>query len=205
MINAIAAHALAADRGGRRLFSDLNLRVEAGGLLSVTGPNGSGKTTLLRVLAGLAPAAKGEIAFQSAAGPLAAEDARSRGLHLLGHADGLSTARRAVEELDFWTTWLGGGPAGRAAAIDQFALKPLLDLPVAALSAGQRRRLVLARLVAAPRPLWLLDEPFSPLDERNRRRLQEVMAAHLDGGGLIIASTHDPLPLAGDRLEIPQR
>jgi heme exporter protein A len=122
-------------------------------------------------------------------------------LHLLAHLDGLKTSRTAGEELDFWARWLGGnGPIDLA--VETFNLEPLLALDVRKLSAGQRRRLALARLLAAPRPLWLLDEPMAPLDSRMRHKLGEVMQQHLDGGGLILAAVHDPLPLPTRSLHV---
>lgn len=189
---------LALSRGGRRLFSGLNLRLEPGQACALTGANGSGKTSLLRAVAGLVAADSGEIRFGDA-DPAAA---RASGLHLLGHLDGLKASRTAGEELDFWTGWQGGAPGALAAAIDRLDLRRLLDLEVRRLSAGQRRRLALARLLSAPRPLWLLDEPLSPLDARWRGEVLEILAAHLAAGGLVLAAVHDPLPVAGLSLEI---
>ena len=189
---------LALSRGGRRLFSGLGLRLGAGRACALTGPNGSGKTSLLRAVAGLCPVDAGRIGF----GDEDAATARAGGLHLLGHLDGLKAARTAGEELDFWTAWQGGSKAARDAAVDRLGLDRLMDLEVRRLSAGQRRRLALARLLAAPRPLWLLDEPLSPLDGAWRARVLEIMAGHLAGGGLILAAVHDPLPVAEILLEI---
>lgn len=189
---------LSLSRGGRRLFSGLGLRLEPGQACALTGANGSGKTSLLRAVAGLCAVESGRIAFGSAdpAG------ARATGLHLLGHLDGLKASRTAGEELAFWAGWQGGTPAAQEAAVRRLDLQRLLDLEVRRLSAGQRRRLALARLLAAPRPLWLLDEPLSPLDSRWRDEALEIMAGHLSGGGLILAAVHDPLPLATLALEI---
>ncbi|MCA3714181.1 heme ABC exporter ATP-binding protein CcmA [Phenylobacterium sp.] len=189
---------LALSRGGRRLFSGLELRLESGQACALTGANGSGKTSLLRAVAGLCAIDSGHIAF-GAAEPAAA---RSTGLHLLGHLDGLKVSRTAGEELVFWTGWQGGTASAMEAAVRRLDLQRLLDLEVRRLSAGQRRRLALARLLSSPRPLWLLDEPLSPLDAQWRAKALEIMAGHLTGGGLILAAVHDPLPLATLALEI---
>lgn len=189
---------LALSRGGRRLFSGLGLRMEPGQACALTGANGSGKTSLLRAVAGLCAVDSGRIAFGNAD----PASARATSLHLLGHLDGLKASRTAGEELAFWTGWQGGTPSAMAAAVRRLDLHRLLDLEVRRLSAGQRRRLALARLLSAPRPLWLLDEPLSPLDARWRAEAMEIMAGHLSGGGLILAAVHDPLPLAALALEI---
>jgi heme exporter protein A len=183
-------------RGGRLLFQDVCLDLQAGEACALTGPNGSGKTSLLRAVAGLVTLDAGDITF----GDLDPTEARGDGLHLVGHADGLKAARTAREELAFWTRWCGGGDFGAAA--DALELTALLDLEVRRLSAGQRRRLALARMLAAPRTLWLLDEPLSPLDARWRGRLSQLMQTHLDGGGMILAAVHDPLPVASRSLEL---
>ncbi len=198
VINRLKIEDAALARGGRRLFEGVNLDLVGGEACTLTGANGSGKTSLLRAVAGLAALEAGRISF----GDADLGEARGRGLHLVGHADGLKGARTVREELDFWTLWTGGTSAGAARAAEALNLAPLMDLEVRRLSAGQRRRLALSRLVAAPRPLWLLDEPFSPLDTNWRGRFAELMAEHLYGGGLILAAVHDPLPLAARTLEL---
>jgi heme exporter protein A len=195
MIDRLAVEDLSIARGERILFAGLSASMGAGEALALTGANGAGKTSLLRAIAGLLRPAQGVIRFEQGGETVEAEEARSGGLHLLGHQDGLKPGRTAGEELAFWAAWTGAGPAGVDAAVAAFALDPLLPLEVRKLSAGQRRRLTLARLIASPRPLWLLDEPFAPLDTARRVLLGERMAMHLNGGGMIIAAVHDPLPI----------
>ena len=179
-------------RGGRRLFSPTSLRLEAGEAVVVAGPNGAGKTSLLRAIAGLLEPAAGSIVFDDYDDM---DRARSEALHHHGWHDGLKTTRRAREELGFWAKWAGGSEADIAAAATAFDLAPLLEVEVRRLSAGQRRRLALARLLCPRRPLWLLDEPLAPLDAAMRIRFGEVMADHLAHGGAVLAAAHDPLPV----------
>jgi heme exporter protein A len=202
MIAAVEATGLALRRGERRLFSGFDLRIAAGEAVALTGANGVGKTSLLRAIAGFLVPAAGTIAFHGDAGELEAAEARRAGIHLLGHLDGLKSGRTAGEELDFQSLWTGGDARSAQAAAAALGLTPLLGLAVRHLSAGQRRRLALSRLVASPRPLWLLDEPLAPLDAVHRARLGELMSAHLAGGGLILAAVHDPLPIAARTVEL---
>ncbi len=195
MITAVSVADLSLARGGRTLFAGLSFTLRAGEAAVLSGPNGAGKTSLLRAVAGLLRPAAGAVTFEGDAGPLETEAARERHAHLLGHHDGLKTGRTAAEELGFWTRWLGGSDAARARAAEAFELAPLLPLEVRRLSAGQRRRLSLARLLAAPRALWLLDEPLAPLDAARRASFGAVIRAHLDDGGLVLAAAHDPLPV----------
>ena len=195
MIAALSVADLSLARGGRPLFAGLSFRLAAGEAAVLSGPNGAGKTSLLRAVAGLLRPAAGDVGFEAPDGPLEAEGARERHLHLLGHHDGLKTGRTAAEELNFWTRWMGGTDAARAHAVEAFELAPLLPLEVRRLSAGQRRRLSLSRLLAAPRALWLLDEPLAPLDAARRAAFGHVLRRHLDGGGLLLAAAHDPLPV----------
>lgn len=198
MIGALVIERLSLRRGGRTLFEDLSLELRAGQAAALIGRNGAGKTSLLRAVAGLLAPEAGTIAFTGAE----AAEARARALHIVGHQDGLKTGRTAREELDFWNRWLGAAPEAARRAIDVLQLVTLLDLEVRRLSAGQRRRLAMARLLAAPRPLWLLDEPLSPLDAHWRARFGELMAEHLAGGGLILAAVHDPLPIPAAEIEV---
>lgn len=194
----ITANALTVSRGERTLFTDLSFHIAPGEAVALTGANGAGKTTLLRTLAGFVRPDAGTVAFAD----LDPAEARAGHIHWLGHQDGLKTGRRAREELDFQARWAGADDDGIAAAIAGLALEPLLDLEVRKLSAGQRRRLAFARLIAAPRPLWLLDEPFAPLDARWRAALGLMMQAHIDTGGGILAAVHDPLPVPARALDI---
>mgnify|MGYP001627583004 FL=1 len=204
MLRVVLIKDLAITRGERRLFSNLDLTLSAGEAAVLVGRNGAGKTSLLRAVAGLLRPAEGNIAFEGADGPLEADAARAEQLHLLGHQDGLKSSRTAWEELRFQTLWTGGTEESARAAAKRFDLMRLLDLEVRRLSAGQRRRLALARLAASPRALWLLDEPMAPLDAGQRAAFGEVMSEHLSGGGMILASVHDPLPIPTRSVEIGQ-
>ncbi|WP_420478429.1 heme ABC exporter ATP-binding protein CcmA [Brevundimonas sp. FT23028] len=194
----IVVEGLALSRGERVLFRNLSFSVASGEAVALTGANGAGKTSLLRALAGFLRPDAGGVAFAD----VEADEARTKHLHWLGHQDGLKGARRAREELAFQGRWLGATADGIAAAVDVLALEPLLDLEVRKLSAGQRRRLAFARLIAVQRPIWLLDEPLSPLDARWRGALGLLMQAHLDRGGCILAAVHDPLPVAARALDL---
>ena len=194
-MNALEVRGLSIVRGGRALIAGFDLALAAGEAVALTGANGSGKTSLLRAVAGLLRPAAGVVAFHGAQGALDPDEARTGALHLLGHHDGLRLGRTAGEELAFWARWQGGGAADLDRAVRAFDLAALLPLEVRRLSAGQRRRVSLARLLAAPRPLWLLDEPLAPLDAPMRARFGGLLADHLAGGGLVLAAVHDPLPV----------
>jgi heme exporter protein A len=180
-------------RGGRQVLRDVAFAAGAGEALAVTGPNGAGKSTLLRLVAGLLRPTQGRLALDGGDPELTiAEQA-----HYLGHQDALKPALSVRENLGFWTDFLGGAP-GRAkdqAALAAVGLDGLAHLPATYLSAGQRRRLSLARLIAVERPIWLLDEPTAALDAAAQATLADLMRTHLAGGGLILAATHGPLGL----------
>lgn len=203
VIHALSLSGLTVTRGERRLFKGLDLHLKAGEALVLTGANGAGKTSLLRAIAGLLRPDAGTVAFHDGDGnPLDERQARGREVHFLGHQDGLKTGRTAREELGFQCDWLGHTQYGFDHAAEAFGLKPLLDLEVRRLSAGQRRRLAMGRLVGSPRALWLLDEPMAPLDARWREAFGAQMQRHLDNGGLIVAAVHDPLPIPACTLDL---
>lgn len=202
MLRTIRIKDLSLVRGERRLFSGLDLEIQAGQAIALTGRNGAGKTSLLRAVAGLLRPAAGAVAFDGAAGELEAETVRAEALHMVGHHDGLKSTRSAWEELLFQVRWTGGSEASARTAASRLDLDRLLELEVRRLSAGQRRRVALARLLASPRPLWLLDEPMAPLDAGHREGFGALMAQHLAGGGMILAAVHDPLPVPARAVEI---
>lgn len=202
MLRTIRIKDLGLVRGERRLFSGMDLEVSAGQAVALTGRNGAGKTSLLRAVAGLLRPAQGTIGFDGEAGPLETEVVRAEALHMVGHHDGLKTTRSAWEELLFQVRWTGGSEASARAAATRLDLDRLLGLEVRRLSAGQRRRVALARLLASPRSLWLLDEPMAPLDAGHREGFGALMAQHLAGGGMILAAVHDPLPVPARSVEI---
>ena len=183
---------LSAERGGRRVFEAVSFVVVAGGALVVTGPNGAGKSTLLRALAGHVRPAGGTIVVEGGDG----ERTVGEQAHHVGHADALKPALTVQENLAFWAAFTAGRPGSIDAALEAFDLGDLARLPARVLSAGQRRRLALARLLASWRPVWLLDEPTTAIDAASERALGRVIAAHRAEGGLVVAATHAPLGLA---------
>lgn len=183
---------LSVERGHRRIIDRLSFDVPAGQGLVVRGPNGAGKTTLLRTIAGLMPRVEGAIVLDGhdEARDLAAE------CHYVGHLNAVKSNLTVSENLAFWGSYLGRAPAeGLRQALEAFDLEPLADIPVGYLSAGQKRRAALARLMIAERPLWLLDEPTVSLDARSVDLLAAVMARHVSRGGIVLAATHLPLGL----------
>jgi heme exporter protein A len=202
----LSASALTCQRGGRTVFRDLDFAVTAGEALLVTGRNGAGKSSLLRMIAGLIRIAGGTLS-------LAGGDAeRSIGeqAHYLGHSDALKPSLTVAENLAFWIAWLGGkgDPSSDLSsdlssdpnqALGTVGLDSLVTLPAAYLSAGQRRRLSIARLIAVKRPLWLLDEPTSALDTASQAMLLDLMRTHVRRGGIVVAATHLPLGLEDAR------
>ncbi len=183
-------------RGERRVFAELDFTVAAGGLLVLTGPNGSGKSSLLRVMAGLLRPARGALTWDGA--PVADDpEAQAARLHYLGHLDAVKPVLTAAENLAFWAALHGRGAAEVRRALDAFDLTALAEVPGRMLSAGQKRRVALARLLAAPAEVWLLDEPTVGLDTASLARLNTAIVEHRGTGGRVIAATHVPLDAEG--------
>jgi len=184
--------ALACRRGHKTLFSGISFALGGGDALLLHGPNGAGKSSLLRIIAGLLRPAAGEVGLKGGDG----ERTIAEQAHYLGHQDALKPSLSVAENLSFWMRFLGARPGlALEAALEAVGLLELADLPGGYLSAGQRRRLSLARLLCAPRPIWLLDEPSSALDAGGQQQLLTAMHAHLREEGLILAATHAPLGL----------
>jgi heme exporter protein A len=187
--------ALACERGGLRLFSDLSFSLSPGGLLRVRGANGSGKTTLLRTLAGLTRPATGTVRWR---GSDIDNDYR-REMLFIGHAPALKDEMTVRENLEFACRLCGLDGSGTRTrhALERLGIARLADLPARYLSQGQRRRAALARLVLSSSvPLWLLDEPFAALDSGGIAQLSEICAAHLAGGGLLVLTSHQDVEIA---------
>lgn len=189
----LSAENLACERGGRTVFSNQNFSLRSGELLQLTGANGAGKSSLLRLLANLSEPSHGKISLEGGAPDLTS----GQQAHYIAHSDASKSALTVSENLKFWRDFMGGGDL--QGALSAVNLAPLADYPVALLSAGQRRRLALARLALVPRAIWLLDEPSVGLDEASQKLLVALLNGHLKAGGLIVAATHVPLGVKADK------
>ena|SRR6185369_12750974 len=187
----LTGQGLVCRRSGRTVFSGLNFSVSGGQAMMIVGRNGAGKSSLLRMIAGLICISGGSLALTGGE----EEGSVAEQAHYLGHLDALKPSLSVLENLRFWSEYLGRRDTDLEAALDVVDMGGLADLPAAYLSAGQRRRLSIARLVAVERPLWLLDEPTSALDVQSQDRLADLMRKHLAGGGMIMAATHGPIGL----------
>lgn len=196
----LTAENLACARGGRALFAGLNFTVRGGQALAVEGANGAGKTSLLRMLAGFLSPVEGALTVALGAKTITDAEERGRLIGWLGHQDGLKPQLGVMEQLRFHAGLYG--VAADAGALEQVGLYRQRDLPCRYLSAGQKRRLALARLVVSGRPLWLLDEPFAALDAAGQALATRLMTDHCAGGGIVIAATHDPLNLGHESLTL---
>jgi len=185
-------------RGEREIFSRLDFEASAGEVLAVTGRNGSGKTSLLRLIAGLLAISGGSVTLEGGDAELTLPEQA----HYLGHRDALKPALSVSENLGFWRDFLGGDAFDPAESLAAVGLDHASHLPAAYLSAGQRRRLSLARLIAVRRPVWLLDEPTTALDAAGQSLFSALMREHLGRGGLVVAATHGPLGIEARELRI---
>ncbi|WP_088183664.1 heme ABC exporter ATP-binding protein CcmA [Sphingobium sp. Z007] len=179
---ALRLEGLACLRGGRMLFRGVNLTLAAGGGALLTGPNGVGKSSLLRVVAGLLPAFAGSVE-------------RTGGIALTDERLALDTDLPLARALDFWAKLDRADGHAAAAALEAMALTPLADVPVRMLSTGQRKRAMLARVIASGAAIWLLDEPGNGLDTASTALLGAAVAKHLAAGGIVVAASHQPLPI----------
>jgi heme exporter protein A len=187
----LSASDLACRRGGRDVFAGVSFSVASGEGMAIRGRNGAGKSSLLRMVVGLVRIAGGRLALEGGDPELTVGEQA----HYLGHQDALKPSLSVGENLRFWSAFFDAASADVAEPLAAVGLDALIDLPAAYLSAGQRRRLSIARILAVKRPIWLLDEPTSALDAAAQQRLSEFMRAHVAGGGLILVATHSALGL----------
>ncbi len=192
---------LACVRGERALFHELSFRLPSGGVLSVEGPNGAGKTSLLRMIAGFIPPAAGSVAVISSDGRVDDPEERGKLMGWLGHHDAAKSQLTPTEMLRSYAG-LYGNLADVAASLDRVGLTRLSELPCQYLSAGQKKRLALARLLICGRAIWLMDEPLAALDEAGKRLAAELIGEHGASGGATIAATHEPLGVASDQVRL---
>ena len=191
----LVAEGLACRRGERLVFAGLDCRLPGSGALVLTGSNGSGKSSLLRLFATLLAPALGRLSWGGV--PVGRDLARYRALvHYVGHLDATKPALSPREMLGFWAALRGTAEPAIEPALAAFGLGAIADRPCRWLSAGQRRRLALARLVAAPAPIWLLDEPNAALDIDGEARLATLIAEHRAAGGRVAIATHQPIVLS---------
>jgi len=192
----LLAEGLSAKRGEDLIFNDISFALGAGEALVVTGPNGSGKSTLLRVLAGLLRPERGHLKLENGPPEIASPAEVS---HYLGHRNAMKRELTVAENLSFWQRFMGDSPGGHGVALDEaveaVGLPDIAHLPFGYLSAGQQRRMAMAKLLVAYRPIWILDEPTAALDAGADRLFADLVKAHLGKGGIVVAATHQPLGL----------
>jgi heme exporter protein A len=186
---------LTSERGARTVFSDLSFEVESGETLLLLGPNGAGKTTLIRMIAGLLQPERGHIRLQGGHG----DRTLGEQCHYVGHLNAVKLSLTVAENVAFWSRFLGGAAGRISAALEAFGLSALRDIPAGYLSAGQKRRLGLARLLLAERPIWLLDEPMVSLDGAAQEIVTRTVNAFMIAGGLVVAATHASLGFSNSR------
>ncbi|MBF0247235.1 MAG: heme ABC exporter ATP-binding protein CcmA [Alphaproteobacteria bacterium] len=183
-------------RGERTVFRGLGFQLDAGGALVLIGPNGSGKSSLLRLMAGLLRPAEGRMTWDGE-DALDEFDEHGARLHYVGHHDAVKPVLSVAENIAFWAGVRGRGEDGVRDGLATFDIAHLYDVPGRFLSAGQKRRVNLARIIAAPAPLWLLDEPTTALDKATIKRLENAIADHRSGGGMVVLSTHADIDMPG--------
>lgn len=198
-MSVFAGSGLACVRGERPVFRQLSFAVESGTGLTLAGPNGAGKSSLLRLMAGLLQPAAGGLTWD---GESVADDPEAHRARIawIGHGDGVKPGLTALENARFWAEIAGATASSAAAALDCFGLAHLADTPARFLSQGQRRRLALARLVVAPRSLWLLDEPTVGLDAASVAGFEAVLADHCRAGGMAVLATHIRVAVPGGQV-----
>jgi heme exporter protein A len=195
MILSLTAEKLACTRGERQVFAALDFQVTAGDVLVVEGANGVGKTSLLRMIAGFLSPAAGEVIITTDQKRISDGEERGRMVGWLGHQDGVKPQLTVGEQLEFFAR-LHGAQSGSDDVLGRVGLMRQRLLPCRYLSAGQKKRLGLARLIVSARPLWLLDEPFAALDTAGRALAVELMQRHCAAGGIVVAASHDPFGFA---------
>ena len=195
MMDQFSGNGLACFRGGRMVFAGLTFSLAPGDAILLKGPNGSGKSSLLRVMAGLLQPLAGQLAWHDGSVQDEPEMHFSR-LHYVGHHDAVKPVLTVAENVRFWARLRGSG-ASVGPALDAFAIGHLADVPGRFLSAGQKRRVNLARVLAQPATLWLLDEPTTALDQDTIKRFEQTLARHRATGGMVVASTHADIALDG--------
>jgi heme exporter protein A len=195
----LVAEGLSGERGGHTVFSGVDFALGPGESLTVMGPNGSGKSTLLRVVAGLLPIASGAVRMEGGG-----EDfpTIASACHYLGHDNAMKTALTVSENLGFWRNFCGLPNLTVVEALEKIGLETIGHLPFGYLSAGQRRRTAIAKLLVTRRPIWLLDEPTAGLDAASDAAFVGVMKAHCEDGGIVVAATHLPLGLDARLLKL---
>ncbi len=201
MISSLTAQKLACTRGTRRLFEGLSFTVKAGQALALEGANGAGKTSLLRLIAGFLPQLSGRVFVTQSGNEIEGPEERGQFIGWLGHHDALKASFTVSEQLAFFGK-LYGRDGDLPALLEQVGLARQAQLPCRYLSAGQRRRLALARLLLTQRPLWLLDEPFAALDVHGKGLVARLIALHCGQGGIVLAATHEPLGLGNETLRV---
>lgn len=192
----LIAENLGGERGGRTVFSGIDMSLSDGGALLITGSNGAGKSTLLKVIFGLLPCTLGTIRLEEGGELFPTVGSAA---HYLGHLNAMKTALSVIENLAFWRDFDGGDGLELHSALEAVGLGAIGHLPFGYLSTGQRRRASIARLLISQRPIWLLDEPTAGLDAESEQQFSALMERHLAGGGLIVAATHLPLGLTDTR------